>query len=638
MNSYPIPFLFGKAASQFGARPIPGLTLIDGTHELSYQMIHFGGDGQWRFREVGGAMELTIRVERLEAHGAAKFRATVCNTDDRARIFDFFQTRLDFDLGDERWRVKVAGGGQAIGTYPTPAYDIREYNFLGEGCLVIGTDPNGRSSDKDLPLMIVTRGAGENARGFWWGMEWSGEWFMTASVQQKDRLFRVDAGLPVQRLRIEPGEELTFPTVHVGVFQGDMADGANALRRYIYQHLQPEYLGERPYPRVSYDHWFGLHNAVNCGVLKPQIDRAAEIGIEMWVFDAGWFGEFPREVGNWNATDPKKFPNGLESLADDVHARGMQMGLWFECEHAFPDTWAVKEYPELFWPSPIGDHQYHLNLARRDAQDWLIELISNWIKRLGLRWSRWDYNVNPGPYWRAQDLTGKIQLGYVQGLYRVLDELRRRHPEWMIENCASGGRRIDLGTIARSHTHWFSDYTHGPYTCRWMQLRAQQFLPGNCPNSSFAVPKGAGDPSNIDHEVLSRATGKLSFDGDIASLSRQATQRCRHWVLAYKKFRHLLVQDFWQRSPIPRTTDDWDVVQFSAYDGSEGLLAAYRIEGHPSWRGALARSAPSGCYQFTDLASGESRALSGTQLQETGIELSLAPHSARLMRWKKMET
>lgn len=641
MKTYPIPFLLGKCAEALRARPIPGLALVDAAAgELVFDLC---GDpelrselGQWAFREKNGAIETSVAVERVDRFSAGILRTSVRNAGDQARVFTYFQARLDFDEGEEPWRIKVAGGGATFGTYPSPAFDVREYTFSPASRILLGTDADGRSSNKDLPLMMLTYGSGEDAPGFWYGMEWSGEWYMCAHHVRQEKLFRVELGIPVQRMRLEPGEELTFPAVHVGAFKGGSIAGTNALRRYLYLRLHPDYMGERPYPRVSYDHWFGLFNSVDETSLRRQVDRAAEIGVEVWTMDAGWFGDFPQSVGNWNAAAPDKFPNGLEPLAEYVRSKGMGMGLWFECEQAFPNTWAVKEYPELFWESVPEGGPSLLNLTRRDAQDWMIDLISGWIKRLGLRWSRLDYNNGPAAYWHAKDPTSKIQFAYVQGLYRVLDELRNRHPEWMIENCASGGRRIDLGTLARSHTTWFNDYTHTPHPCRWMQLRSQQFLSANSPNSSVAIWQGAGDPASIDLDVLSRATGKLAFDGDIACLSSGAVARCRHWVEQYKKYRYLLVQDFYQLSPIPRTLHDWDVVQFSSYDGSEGLVAAYRVEGDTSWHGSLCAVDSGTMYEITDLASGKVKKINGAILQTRGLRFALPPHSASLVKWRKL--
>jgi hypothetical protein len=162
-----------------------------------------------------------------------------------------------------------------------------------------------------------------------------------------------------------------------------------------------------------------------------------------------------------------------------------------------------------------------------------------------------------------------------------------------------------------------------------MQLRSQRFMPGNCSNASVNVRRGAGDPASIDHEILARATNKLGFDGDIACLSEAAAERCRFWVEKYKAYRHLLVQDFHQLTPAPRTPDDWDVVLWSAYDGSEGLVAAYRYEGAETWRGGWRLGAPQADYEVVNLDTGRTITVSGVELID---EESSSPYRRTVRR------
>jgi hypothetical protein len=149
------------------------------------------------------------------------------------------------------------------------------------------------------------------------------------------------------------------------------------------------------------------------------------------------------------------------------------------------------------------------------------------------------------------------------------------------------------------------------------------------------VNKGQTDFANIDHEILSRATGKLAFDGDIASLSPETAERCRFWVSRYKEYRHLLVQDFRQLSPIPRNIDDWDVAAWSAYDQSEGVLAAYRFEGTPSSRWPILFADPEREYILTDLATGVTFRTDGATLR-AGMEFKLPPLSACLFHFQRI--
>lgn len=563
-----------------------------------------GDESRWTYRCERPAIEVAVSARRMPDLDVGVLQARI--TSRASRPVSFRWMHYAFEMrGTDRWSVQSVGGGGKAGIYPPRSYARSRVTMLEHDYVFIDTDESAASSNTALPIMSAWRDRDPHQHGLWFGLEWSGAWLLSADRQRGADSLRFEAGVKVDGLTMEPGEVLEMPALYIGLFEGG-ADGAtNSLRRYLYQEHLPDYMGERPYPRVSYDQWNGLRDDVSMATMAPQVERAAEIGVEMWCLDAGWFGPYPQTCGDWHRAAPDRFPDGLEPLAELVRSKGMDFGLWFGPERAYEGTWAFDQHPELYWRDPGGGAAAHLNLARRDAQDWLIELMSGWIERLDLRWSRWDCNLAPGRYWQEADPTGRIQFAYVAGLYRVLDVLRERHPQWMIESCASGGRRIDLGTLRRSHTNWFSDSTINPAICRWMQLRSQLVLPGCAPNSSVAVMRGAGDPGDIDEAVLSRFCGKLAFDGDIASLSEAGTRRVRHWTDHYKRLRHLLVQDFHQLSPIPGALDEPDIVAFRSYDGSEALMAAFLPEQAPTDPIDVLPAAQLDAWSWTDLTSGD---------------------------------
>jgi len=532
------------------------------------------GDRDWHWQDHGdtatcGSLVVTTSVRRHEH--ALVIERTLTNRADTtsAPINTIRPLVMRLKHPPAEWSLLHAHGGTTESYSPPQAF-TNFVRFAVHRQFRLTSQEAGRSSDRNLPLLIgAARGRDE---GFFCGLEWSGRWQLDVNAG-RDGAITLQLGVPVRGAVLEPGETLALPPAHFGVFAGDLAAGSNALRRHIYHNVMPTYQDQPTVGRVSYDHWFGLNNDFDVNMLKAQADRAAELGVEVFVHDAAWFeGGFPHGVGNWSRVDRAKHPDGLEDLAEYVRGKGMDFGLWFEIERAGPATEALTRHPELF-VSCGGDH--HLNLALREAQDWAIETVSDWIARLDLRWSRWDYNIDPGPFWQKVDPTGKIQFDYMHGLYRVLDTLRARHPQWMVETCASGGRRLDLGTLRRAHTAWVSDHTELPYNCRYMQARANRFLPGCLLNSSVAVDRDDADAGFDDTAMLSRMLGKLSFDGAIANWSSDVTRRYAKWVDTFKELRHLMVQDFHQLLPQPRDMEDSDVVQFRSRDGKTSAVFAF---------------------------------------------------------------
>lgn len=599
------------------------------------------GDGSL-WQDQSGAFELMRELESTPT--GIRIRSSIRNrTQEVAPCLTTLELlNLPIAVCPDEWRSYSCKGGVTDWWVPPQAYRTQEVFGL-ENALYLQSHGAGRSSNDELPLMICV--AAPLDAGFFFGMEWSGEWVMKLARTSGDGV--TAAAFFKSSLELKAGESRALPSVHLGFFEGGFAEATNALRHHIYEQVCPRYQGEFTRPKVSYDSWFGIENRNTIALLKTQVDRAAELGVEVFVHDAAWFaGGFPNGVGNWDTVDPEKFPNGLEELADYVRSKGMEFGLWLELERAAPGTSAVQNHPELFeacdqWSSqPFGGvvgEQFHLNLAKAEAQDWMIETIAGLIERYDLRWSRFDYNIEPNPFWKRVDPSGQIQFAYMEGLYRVLDTLMDRYPQWMVETCSSGGRRLDLGMIHRAHTAWFSDHTDFPAVCRHMQARANRFLPGHLLNSSVAVRMGHGDEGFDDTAILSRMLGKLAFDGDIASWSPALTKRYRHWSEVFKSIRHLLVQDFHQLTPPPVDAEGWDVMSFNAHDGSEAALYAFSGR-KPGVRTVPLRGlhAESG-YRIECMNDGGVLHKTGQELMETGLSFSLEPHEGKLWRIRGRE-
>ncbi len=534
-------------------------------------------------------------------------------------------------------RIRTAGGGLAYGIYPSPAYEERTWLARSEAGepVVIESGPDGRSSNKDLPFLM----AGVADAGLIVALEWSGLWRQTAFYGP---MLRIVAEIPVGGIVLEPGARLDLPATHVVFFEGDLDCGGNALRRYIYDRITPPLEGRKPLPPVSYDHWFGVGGDVDVGFMKAQVGRCAEIGVEYFVLDAGWYagcgpeGDFSLGLGNWTRVDLRKFPEGLEPLAEYVRSKGMKFGLWFEVERAHRGSDLVREHPQ--WFLDVGGEDLHLDLSRREVQDFVIDLVGGWIERLDLGWSRWDYNIGPKAFWERHDPTGKLMFRYVEGLYRVLDTLIQQHPSWLVECCASGGRRIDLGTLRRACTVWFSDHTDDSHICRYMQTGANRFLPGNYPNSAVPTAKGAGDHGLSDFDFISRMCGAFSVDGDVASWSAGLTKRAGRSIEVYKSFRHLLVQNFYPLTPHPKRPDEWEVVEFASREGSEAAVLAFRAYGGPESLTIPLKGLREGLtYSVTDPLDEEPPCrATGEALLRDGVELSLRPHDALIRLVQKV--
>ena len=597
---------------------------------------------RWTYLSTDRSLRVESRVRRLGACLVVSRRLENVGMRPTPAIDVIEPLHLVLRQPLDRWRNIFANGGTSENYYPPTAFRTEEWSRSSEEAFSIESDPGGRSSNKHLPLLVSLASRAPDSDGLFCGMEWSAGWYMR-SEKLTDGTSSLSAGVKVNGIRLSPGESLRLPDVHLGFFTGGPTAATNSLRRYLYEKVCPKIHGRSILPPVSYDHFFGIWRSFDVGLLTAEAERAAELGVEVFVVDGRWYrgGNYKEGLGNWEEVDRVKFPDGLEPLAHYVRELGMDFGLWFEPEHAVEGSALLLEHPEWFVPLPglsmggplTGRRQsYHLNLSRREAQEYVVEMVGGWIKRLGLRWIRWDYNVDPQPFWEAADPSLKVQFGYLEGLYRVLDTLMEQNPDCMIEGCASGGRRIDIGTMKRAHTFWISDHWKDPFVCRYMQARANRFLPGHLLNRTVAVSLDQGDDGFDDTAVLSRMLGKLAFDGDIASWSPQLTQQMAIWVGEFKEIRHLLVQDFYQLLPIPTAVEDWDAVQFASYSGDEALLFVFAGSGGGRRKISLRGMKDGDGYVVRRRPGGQPASVLGSKLQTEGLPVELGPGEGALWR------
>jgi alpha-galactosidase len=494
---------------------------------------------------------------------------------------------LNFDSENGPIHFRTIDGGENLKHYPPEIFRINDYLCDGSSGIWRESGWDGRSSEKTLPLL----GMEVNGDSVIAGLEWSGLWWGATNGQDNDgtpaagHLF---IHIPVAGLAIKAGETFEFPAAHITFSNEGIAGAGNNCRHHIANNILPPLNGKRmDKPPVVYNHWFGLGPNINEEILMKQADKAAEIGAEYFVLDAGWYGDcdgddFERGVGNWEDIDHSKFPNGLKPLADYVHKQGVKFGIWFEPERAHVTSDWYRRHPEWFLKK--GDENenshIHIDMSRSDVQENVVRVISNTIKELGVEWIKWDYNINPKAYWEKNDPTGRLMFEYMKGLYATQQKLLDLHPGVVFECCASGGRRIDLGQMRRTHSALLSDSVSSSLVCRYMQSGANNFMP----SSYIGVGLAFGDIDNTsnssegtlrDFQLLSRMSGTPIIFGDIASLSNKQLHVLKNNIETFKQWRHLLNQDFFELLPQPKHQDDYAALEFISEKRNEAVILVF---------------------------------------------------------------
>ena len=431
----------------------------------------------------------------------------------------------------------------------------------------------GRSSNGRLPFFNLAWQGG----GVVGAIGWSGQWELNLTRGEGGDL-RLRVGQQGTHLKLHPGESIRTPRILLVMWQGeDRIRGHNLLRRVLLDHYVPRRDGQVVVPPITQNTWF-VYNTGNDVTEKNQkeiIDAMAPLGVEAYWLDAGWFeGGWPAGAGSW-VPKSKAFPNGLKPVGDAAHQRGMKFVLWFEPERVNPASRIAKEHAEWVLRTGPGDGLF--NLGDPAARKWLTDMLSKCIEDWGIDVYRNDFNIDPLGFWQAADKPdrkGIAEIRYVEGLYAMWDELRKRHPHLVIDNCASGGRRIDLETTRRSLPLWRSD-TQCFNKALPIQDQAQTA------GLSLYVPLHAGGCWGFEPYVFrSIATTGTNLCQDTRAKDFPVAL-AKAAIAEAKALRPLVLGDYYPLLPINVDEHHWCGWQLDRPDLGKGLAVLFRRSKSP---------------------------------------------------------
>ncbi len=347
-------------------------------------------------------------------------------------------------------------------------------------------------------------------------------------------------------VRLDPGESHTPPEV---LFAWSDA-GLDGLSARWHHHVRARPEQPRSPRPLTLNVWEAVYFDHDLARLTALADRAAAIGVERIVLDDGWFAgrrDDTAGLGDWTV-DPDVWPAGLHPFLDHVRALGLAVGLWVEPEMVSPDSELARAHPDWLL-APAGGtrgwrQQQLLDLTRPEPFDYLLTRLDALVEEYALDHLKWDHNRDlheavstaaggavPTPAVHAQ----------TRALYRLLDELRERHPRLEIESCASGGARVDLGILARTARVWPSD-CNDPVERQAIQRWTGLLLPPELIGSHIGPPVAhtTGRSSTLAFRALTALFGHAGIEWDLTTCSAADLVRLRHWADRYRRLRPLL--------------------------------------------------------------------------------------------------
>lgn len=423
--------------------------------------------------------------------------------------------------------------GMPIDGFNTPGFGNTRYYYGGSGSW---------SSCEYLPMGFACDK--ETSETYCFEIENSGQWHAEYGTEPGSRLYLALSG-PTEAehgwwKNLKPGTTFTTVPAAFGVVCGDISDGAAALTLYRRAIRRPNADDEKL--NVVFNDY------MNCLMGDPTeekekmiIDKAAAMGCEYYCLDAGWYdkGYWWDRVGEWMEC-PERFPNGLKSVCDYAKSKGMVMGLWLEievmgiaCELAsrLPDDWFVCRHGKRH----IDNKRYLLDFRNPEVRQYCMNVIDRLIEDYGVGYFKIDYNVTMGYGSELySDSCADAILDHYRCLYQWYTEIFAKHPDLVIENCGSGGQRMDYGMLKLLSLQSTSDQTDYIYN---------SYIAANV--ASAVAPEQAGMwvypyEDEEEHIIYNMVNGLLLrpyISGMVWKLSEESLKLMQEGIALYKEIR-----------------------------------------------------------------------------------------------------
>lgn len=485
------------------------------------------------------SLDLDCRIDRES--DVATFKASLSNQGETPFIVDWLAPPVI--TPDRRYSEFLSFHGRWCAEFAIERGPVRIGTMLRE-------NRRGRTSHDAFPGMILLTSGTDQERGACLGchLGWSGNHrLLLELLPNGDRQVQMGTLFFGEEASIAPGKTIETPPLYIA----QSMNGLNALSQKFHDHVRKR-LFRLPDPHVrrpvTVNTWEAIYFDHSHERLTALADSAAAIGAERFVLDDGWFRgrrDDTSSLGDWYP-DEETYPQGLGPIADYVHDKGMQFGLWVEPEMVSPNSDLFLDHPEWAlsvdpYPMITGRNQLVLDIARSEVSDYLYERLASLIGDHGVDYLKWDMNRDltlPGGEGGAAAASRQVHA-----LYSLIDRLLRAFPSLEIESCASGGGRIDYGILERTHRFWASDSNDAVERLR-IQWGFSHFFPPEVMGAHVgpAWSHTSGRGLSIGFRALIAMPGHFGIEDDLTRMSDAELDVLADAVERYKEDR-----DIWHR-------------------------------------------------------------------------------------------
>ena len=509
--------------------------------------------------------------------------------------------------------------------------------------------------------MMVSFGDGVDEEGgnvLGVALEWSGTSCRRIRRNWNGTVTEVFAGVDMTTgpYTLDPGVTFTTPRAILVLSEKGKGEVSRQYHRWAHRHLMPHGYDLHP---VLLNSWEGSYFSFTEQTLLDMMDGVKEMGGEMFVLDDGWFGrgKYARDevnkatagLGDW-CVNTNKLPRGLGWLADEAGRRGLKFGLWVEPEMANTNSWLYEAHPDWVLREsgrPLvcgrGKSQVVLDFANPAVRDNLFgQLDAVYAAIPSLAYVKWDCNANiwnPGSPYLAADRQPNLWYDYAMGYNELMARFQAKRPHVTVEACASGGGRMDFGSLRYADEFWPSDCTD-PYQRIFIQWGCSQFYPASAMACDVTASPNhqTKRKTPLKYRFDVAMTGRLGFELHPKDMTADEIAFAKAAVADYKRIRPVV-----QRGDLYRLASPYEkplAALMYVRDGERGTVDAVvfalglKIEGERTETLHLRGLDLEATYSIKEINCGErlhleegsqsSATVSGRDLMERGLAVMLS--------------
>ena len=458
------------------------------------------------------------------------------------------------NLGDEPYQVN-----RLSVTLPIPERALELMAFSGrwikeffphrtkiQHCGYLQENRRGRTSHEYFPGMIVGTEGFKEQTGEVWGVHlgWSGNHrFQVAVKSNGKRFIQAEALYLAGEVSLAKGETLSTPWLYATYSD----EGLNKMSQNFHQFLRKNiihFASDKPRP-VHLNTWEGIFFDHNPDYIMKMATKAAQMGVERFIIDDGWFGKRDDDyqaLGDWYL-DKRKYPNGLEPVIEHVKKQGMEFGIWVEPEMISKNSDLYRAHPDWLlelpgYNQPEGRHQYLLDLQNPAVFDYLLERLTWLLSSYDIDYIKWDMNRE---IVQAGHDGQPAVVGQTNAVYRLMDMLQQKYPNVEIESCSSGGGRIDFEVLKRTQRFWASD-SNDALDRQIIQRGMSYFFPPEVMGAHIGGKTCHTTYRELDMNLrgLTALFGHMGVELDPVKESTEEQKGFTHYIRLHKQLRPLL--------------------------------------------------------------------------------------------------